>query len=351
MKRYGNLFGKIVDKQNLALAHQNARKGKTWYKEVIDVDKDDEALLAKLRTTLMSESFRTSAYDVFDRKCGEKIRRIYKLPYYPDRIVHHAILQVILPALIKNLISDTYACVPGRGIHKCARKIQGILKDDPETMYCLKMDIRKFYPSIDHEIMKSRVRRIIKCDRTLALLDEIIDSADTGMPIGNYLSQHLANLYLSGFDHWMKEAMRVKHYFRYSDDIVVISGDKNYLHRLREASANYLAKELKLDVKDNWQVFPIADRGIDFLGYRFYPGYTLLRKSIALKFKRKMRKLQKGNIQPRSALSSVVSYYGWMCHANTLNLRRKHINSSIIAIISLSCEELKCKNPLRKMVI
>ena len=351
MKRYGNLFNQITEYDNLLRAHSNARKGKTWYKEVIDVDKDDEALLAELRTTLMSESFRTSAYDVFDRKCGEKIRRIYKLPYYPDRIVHHAILQVILPALIKNLISDTYACVPGRGIHKCARKIQGILKDDPETMYCLKMDIRKFYPNIDHDIMKSRLRRIIKCERTLALLDEIIDSADTGMPIGNYLSQHLANLYLSGFDHWMKEAMRVKHYFRYSDDIVIMGKDKGELHRLREASANYLAKELKLDVKDNWQVFPIADRGIDFLGYRFYPGYTLLRKSIALKFKRKMRKLQKGNIQPRSALSSVVSYYGWMCHANTLNLRRKYIDSGIMDVISQACDDLRCKNPLRKMVI
>ena len=128
-------------------------------------------------------------------------------------------------------------------------------------------------------------------------------------------------------------------------------GDKNYLHRLREASANYLAKELKLDVKDNWQVFPIADRGIDFLGYRFYPGYTLLRKSIALKFKRKMRKLQKGNIQPRSALSSVVSYYGWMCHANTLNLRRKYIDSGIMDVISQACDDLRCKNPLRKMVV
>lgn len=351
MKRHGNLFSKIVEEQNLAMAHQNAKRGKCWYQEVRMVDKNADELLIKLRESLVLGKHTTSEYKVFDRTCGEKIRRIYKLPYYPDRIVHHAILQVVLPILVKNLIADTYACVPGRGIHKCARKIQSILRLDADARYCLKMDLRKFYPSIDHEIMKSRLRRIIKCERTLALLDEIIDSADTGMPIGNYLSQHLANLYLSGFDHWMKEAMRVKHYFRYSDDIVIMGKDKGELHRLREASANYLAKELKLDVKDNWQVFPIADRGIDFLGYRFYPGYTLLRKSIALKFKRKMRKLQKGNIQPRSALSSVVSYYGWMCHANTLNLRRKHINSSIIAIISRSSEEMKCKNPLRKMVI
>lgn len=351
MKRYGNLFDKIVEEQNLALAHQNARKGKTWYKEVGMVDQNAGALLAELRATLVSGQYKTSEYKVFDRACREKIRRIYKLPYYPDRIVHHAILQVILPILVKNLIADTYACVPGRGIHKCAKKIQDILRVDPEAKYCLKMDIRKFYPSIDHEIMKSRVRRIIKCDRTLALLDEIIDSADTGMPIGNYLSQHLANLYLSGFDHWMKEVMQAKHYFRYSDDIVVISGDKSELHRLRNASANYLAKELKLYVKDNWQAFPIDARGIDFLGYRFFSGYTLLRKSIAQRFKQKMRELLKGGANPQAALSSVVSYYGWLCHANTLNLRRKYIDSGIMDVISQACDDLRCKNPLRKMVI
>lgn len=351
MKRYGDLFSKIVEEGNMAMAHQNARKGKTWYKEVIKVDKDDGTLLRKLRNDLMSGRYKTSEYDIFERRCGEKIRRIYKLPYYPDRIVHHAILQVILNALIRNLIADTYACVPGRGIHKCAKKIQGILKDDPEIKYSLKMDLRKFYPSIDHEVMKSMVRRVIKCKATLALLDEIIDSADTGMPIGNYLSQHLANLYLSGFDHWMKEVLRVKHYFRYSDDIVIMGNDKGELHRLRSAAADYLKRELKLEIKDNWQVFPIASRGIDFLGYRFYPGYTLLRKSIALKFKRKMRVLRKGGIDPQAALSSIASYYGWLCHANTLNLRRRHICSSIVDIISRSSEDMKCKNPLRKMVI
>lgn len=351
MKRKGMLFDLITNEQNLALAHQNARKGKTWYKEVRAVDKDPDYHIQKLRDGLVSGKYKTSQYEIFERKCGEKLRTIYKLPYYPDRIVHHAILQVLLPFLIKNLIADTYACVPGRGIHKCARKIAEILRTERDMEYCLKMDIRKFYPSIDHEIMKGLVRRVLKDKQTLAILDEIIDSADTGMPIGNYLSQHLANLYLSGFDHWMKEVMGVKYYFRYSDDVVIIGKDKGALHSLRKAAADYLAKELKLEVKANWQVFPIASRGIDFLGYRFFPGYTLLRKSIAQKFKQKMRKIAKGDIKPQCALSSFVSYYGWMCHANTLNLRRKHMTDGILDIITKASEELKCKSPIRKMVI
>lgn len=351
MKRIGMLFNRIVDEQNISLAHQNARKGKTWYKEVRAVDKDQNQYIHKLMTTLVSGEYKTSQYKIFERKCGDKLRTIYKLPYYPDRIVHHAILQVILPCLIKNLIADTYACIPGRGIHKCAKKLAEVLRNNRNLKYCLKMDISKFYPSIDHEIMKRSIRRIIKCKRTLGLLDEIIDSTNTGMPIGNYLSQHLANLYLSGFDHWIKEEKGIKHYFRYSDDLVIIGNNKEGLHSLRIEICEYLSKELKLTIKNNWQVFPIEFRGIDFLGYRFYPGYTLLRKSIALKFKRKMRKLSKGDTKHQAALSSIVSYYGWLCHANTLNLRRKYITDKIIDIVNTASEELKCKSPIRKMVI
>ncbi len=350
MKRYGNLFNQITEYDNLLRAHSNARKGKTWYSEVKLVDSMQEEMITALREKLIDGTYITSSYHVFERQCGEKTRVIYKLPYYPDRIVHHAVLQVILPILVKNLIHDTYACVPGRGIHKCAKKIAELLRRDVSPKYCLKMDIKKFYPSIDHETLKKSIRRQIKCEPTLALLDEIIDSAP-GLPIGNYLSQHLANLYMSCFDHWIKEVKRVKHYYRYSDDIVILGYDKADLHILRRWICEYLATELKLDVKDNWQVFLIASRGIDFLGYRFYHGYTMLRKAIALRFKRKMRVISKGKQTCRSALSSFVSYYGWMCHANTLNLRRAHISEQIIEIISNACEELGCKNPLRKMVV
>lgn len=351
MKRIGNLFSQIVDMDNLYLAHHNAKKGKAWYKEVRQVDVDVSSKLVSLQELLKNGEYKTSKYEIFTRQCGQKARVIYKLPYYPDRIVHHAILQVILPIMVKNLIADTYACVPGRGIHKCANKIKNVLRKHDDIKYCLKMDIRKFYPSIDHEIMKAKTSRLIKCKDTLGLLAEVIDSADTGMPIGNYLSQHLANLYLSGFDHWVKEDKRIKYYFRYSDDIVILGKSKGQLHELRKEIECYLQSELKLSVEGKWQVFPIAARGIDFLGYRFYPGYTLLRKSIAKRFKRRMKSITAGKLTRKGNVSSIASYYGWMCHANTLNLRRKHITSKVINIVERSCEELGCKSPIRKMVV
>lgn len=116
-------------------------------------------------------------------------------------------------------------------------------------------------------MLKSILRRKLKDKRLLRLLDEIIDSAD-GVPIGNYLSQYFANLYLTYFDHWIKEQKRVKHYFRYADDIVILASDKSYLHSLMGEIRAYLG-DLKLEVKGNWQVFPVAARGIDFVGYVF----------------------------------------------------------------------------------
>lgn len=138
------------------------------------------------------------------------------------------------------------------------------------------LDIRKFYPSIDHEVLKGIIRKKIKDQKLLQLLDEIIDSAE-GVPIGNYLSQFFANLYLTYFDHWLKEDKQVKYYFRYADDIVILHKDKEYLRELFEEMKQYL-DTLKLTFKDNYQIFKVEDRGISFVGYVIRHDYTLVRK-------------------------------------------------------------------------
>lgn len=139
------------------------------------------------------------------------------------------------------------------------------------------MDIRKFYPSINHEILKSIVKKKIKDKSLLKLLFEIIDSAD-GVPIGNYLSQFFANLYMAYFDHWVKEELKVKYYYRYADDIVLLSDDKNQLRSWVLAIKVYLTNVLELKLKDNYQIYPVESRGIDFVGYVCYHDHTLLRK-------------------------------------------------------------------------
>lgn len=131
----------------------------------------------------------------------------------PDRILHHAIMNILEPIWVSVFTKDTYSCIKGRGIHGAMRNVKRAIKDRENARYCLKIDIRKFYPSIDHDVLKAIIRRKIKCKDTLALLDTIIDSTD-GVPIGNYLSQYFANLMLAYFDHWIKEEKRVRPRFR-----------------------------------------------------------------------------------------------------------------------------------------
>ena len=142
---------------------------------------------------------------------------------------------------------------------------------------------------MDHEILKQLIRRKFKDQDLLQLLDGIIDSAD-GLPIGNYLSQYLANFYLTGFDHWLKEVKKVKYYFRYADDMVILADNKIYLHDLMADIRQYLAERLKLMVKGNYQVFPVAERGIDFVGYVFFHTLTRVRKTIKQRYARMMKK-------------------------------------------------------------
>lgn len=309
--------------ENLRLADEKARKNKKKTYGIRLHDKNKEHNLRTLHGMLVWQTYRTSQYDVF-KLFTPKERLIFRLPYYPDRITHHAIMNVLEPIWVSIFNSDTYACIKGKGIHAAVKKLKGELYRDKEgTKYCLKVDIRKFYPSIDHEILKQIVRRKIKDRKLLWLLDEIIDSAE-GVPIGNYLSQYFANLYLAYFDHWMKEEKKVKYYYRYADDIVVLHHEKEYLHDLLKDMRKYLRDNLKLIIKDNYQVFPTGVRGIDFLGYVFYPTHTLLRKKIKVNYSRRVAKIRKkNNITHRYVMRQLCSWGGWCKHCDAINLKNK----------------------------
>lgn len=350
MKRYNNLYSKIYDIENIKLAHKNAKKGKLHYSEVKLVETNPEKYFAKIHNTLKNKTFRNSEYEVFMKNDKGKEREIFKLPYFPDRIIHHCIMNVLEPIWMKTLIADTYSSLKGRGIHKGVKRIKSVLKNRDNTKYCLKMDVRKFYPSIDHNILKQIIRKKIKDRDLLGLLDEIIDSAK-GVPIGNYLSQYFGNLYLSGLDHWLKEQKCCKYVFRYCDDICILHSDKNHLSQLRRDISNYLRIKLNLKLKDNWQIFPVNRRGIDFLGYRFFHDYTLLRKNTAIGFKSRIKQIKKThkNLAPINILSGIMSYWGWMKYANCYRLRKKYIDSCINQIVNTVCVESKLHNPLEKI--
>lgn len=312
MKRTGNLYNKIISLENLRLADTKAQRGKSKQTGVINHNKNKEQNILNLHKSLVNKTYRTTEYSVFNLYEPKK-REISVLSYYPNRIVHHAIMIYLEPILTKLLISQTYSCIKKRGIHKCLSDLTKALKDEINTTYCLKLDIRRFYLSVNKDILKLLLRTKFKDKDLFWLLDEIIDSNREGLPLGNYLSQWLANFYLSKFDHWIKEILRIKYYFRYCDDLVILSSDKKYLHNLRKEIQIYLDSNLELKLS-NYQVFPVIKRGIDFVGYKSYHTHILLRNSIKNNWKRMLLKYPN--------YRSKASYDGWLLHCNSINLKK-----------------------------
>lgn len=333
MKRVGNLYAEICSMDNLKLAHKQARKGKGFYAEVKAVNEDPGYYLGELQDMLVNHTYHTSEYEVFEKQEGRKIRTIYKLPYFPDRICQWAILQVIEKYLIRNMTADTYSAIPGRGTELARRRVVKALKTDTVgTQWCLKIDVKKYYPSIDIDILKAKYRRLFKDPELLWLLDEILDSnPDSGVPIGNYISQYSGNIYLSDFDHYVKEVLKVKHYFRYMDDMVFFAETKEELQRLVVQITEYLGEELHLEVKQNWSLFYVEDRGLDFVGYVFTHENIRLRKSIALSLKRVSSTIRwranNGRMINRKLYFAINSLCGWLNHSHSNWLRIKYVDT------------------------
>lgn len=328
MKRYGNIMEKIYSYDNLLLAYEKAKKGKAWYKEVLDFEKDIEGNLLKLQDSLVSGLYTTSKYEIFDKVCGNKIRTIYKLPFYPDRICQWAIMIQLEPIFLKKFTKDTYSAIPNRGIHLALKRMKRELRIDPDGMkYCLKLDIKKYYPNINHNILKAKLNKTFKDKDLLSLIGNIIDSLPdgVGLPIGNYTSQYFANYYLNDFDRWLKEELRIKHYFRYMDDVCIFSNSKKELHLYLDMIRAYLKNNLKLELKGNEQIFPVEKRGVDFVGYVIYKDHVLLRKSIKNNMKKKSREIMKKDKITLEDIMSINSYGGWLKHCDCKRLHELYI--------------------------
>lgn len=322
MKRVGNIYQQIYDENNIELADRKARRCKKNKYGIIKHDEFKELDNFMLSLRLRNCDYHTSKYDKY-KIYEPKERIIFRLPYYPDRITHHAIMNVMEPIWTKIFTKDTYSCIKNRGIHSLVKQLKSDLKRDPKgTMYCAKMDIKKFYPSIDHNILKRIIRKKIKDDQLLILLDEIIDSAE-GVPIGNYLSQFFANLYMAYFDHWVKEEPKVKYYYRYADDIVLLSDNKQQLRNWILAIKVYLTNVLKLRLKDNYQIFPVESRGIDFVGYVVRHRYTLLRKGIKMRLFKLIDLYKNHTINQDELKMRLASYFGWLKYCDSKNLLKK----------------------------
>ena len=330
MKRHGNLWNKIIEKENLYLAFCKARKGKSNQRGLIEFEKDVQGNLDKIHTMLANKTFTTSEYK--SKIIHEpKKRKIYILPFFPDRIVQQALLRVIIPIWNNLMMYDSYACREGKGMHEASRKTMRCVES---YQYCLKCDISKFYPSIDHNILLSIIKKKIKCKDTLWLIEDIVRSFPGGKntPIGNYTSQWFGNLYLNELDTYLKQECGIKKLIRYCDDFVMFGNNKDKLHALKNKIKSFILKNLDLSFS-KWTVFPVTE-GVDFLGYRHFPDKILLRKSTAKRVQKRFKtlpgKLYKKKINLDQYRSTIASTEGWLKWANTYNFR-----------LSLNIENLK----------
>lgn len=305
-----------------------ASKGKQDYTEVIKVNSNPDYYIKRIQTMLRDGTYTISSKNYKHKKIMDngKQRDLYKLSYYPHRIIQWAIILQIGEDLLKNFTADTYSSIEERGLHVAAMSIREALDVYPEeTKYCLKIDITKYYPSIDNNILYSKLERKFKDKKLLNLLHILTFSmGEKGQPIGSLWSQFAGNFYLSSLDHEMKEIFKTKFYYRYCDDIVILSGDKDFLHKTR-ATLTWMLSELKLDIKPNYQVFNVDKRGIDFLGYRFFRDYTLLRKRTLLNMIKKTKVLMKKTILNYSDTCTIASYAGILKYCNGYQLFCKYI--------------------------
>lgn len=353
MKRYGELWGKITAFENLLLASHKAQKAKRFRENVLAFNYNLEAELLCLQEELQNQSYTPGGYRTF-RIFEPKPRLISAAPYR-DRVVHHALCHVIVPIIEWTFIADSYANRVGYGSHRGLKRFTQFTR---QCRYILQCDIQKYFASVDHEILKNQLRHKIKCQNTLLLIDKIIDASNEqepvyeyfpgddllaplmrrrGLPIGNLTSQFFANVYLNGFDHFVKEKIKVKKYVRYVDDFALFSDDYVFLTDARLIIEEFLAGlRLKLHPIKT-QLFE-TKQGANFLGFRILPDRIRVRNDNLRKGRRRLKQLQAdladGKIDLDTVNQSLQSWFAHLEHGDTWKLRQ--------AIL----RELRFNNPL-----
>jgi RNA-directed DNA polymerase len=333
VKRHAGLFEKVVSFENLLRAAHRAARGKRDRPSVARFEFHLEQELLALQAQLAAGAYQPGAFFTFEIR-DPKRRSICAAPFR-DRVVHHAVCGVLEPLFERRLIFDTYACRPGKGTHAAIARAQDFAR---RYHYFLKCDVRKFFASVDHALLRTLLARMFKDQPLLDLLGRIIahsphgSEPGRGLPIGNLTSQHFANLYLGELDHHLKEGKRVKGYLRYMDDLLLCADEKPTLHLLHAEIRRFLHEHLLLTLKEGaTQLAPVSE-GIPFLGFRIYPRLIRLSPRTLRRFHRQVREGERrfaaGAIDLAALTDSVASLYAHLSHADTLTLRRRMVLDS-----------------------
>ena len=336
-KRYNISLAEVCLLSNFKIASKKSSKGKSTYQQVIEFNKDEDKNLIDLSKNVLDRTYTTGNYRkkiVYE----PKEREIFILDYL-HRVVQHALINKLEPIFVGMFIKDTYACIKGRGMHKASLRTTEFIQ---YNKYCLKMDIRKFYPSINQDILYSMFERKFKDKGLLWLIHDIVHSfpGHKNVPIGNLTSQWFGNFYMAALDRYVKEDLRIKCYIRYCDDFLLFSNDKEELKRAKFAIIKFLKEELDLELS-KCDLFPTS-RGVDFMGYRHFKDYLLLRKSTAKRNKKKLpivyEKWKKGIIDNDKFRSILDSIIGWAefanCHNYLVKIKAYEYRSELMAKFS-----------------
>jgi retron-type reverse transcriptase len=342
MKRHGNLYPQILELENILIAAKKAQKGKRFRDNVLAFNYNLEEELIKIQTELAQKTYQPGAYKTFYIK-EPKSRMISAAPYR-DRVVHHALCNIIVPLIEPTFIGDSYANRVGFGTHRGLRRFTQFARF---SRYVLQCDIKKYFPSIDHQILKILLRRKIKCLNTLWLIDTIIDNSNEqlatieyfegddlltpvqrrrGLPIGNLTSQFFANFYLNGFDHFIQEHLKAKKYLRYVDDFALFSDDWGFLTEAQWAVEEYLA-QLRLKIHPVKSQLIETKHGANFLGFRVFPDRIRVRTENLRRAKRRLRKMKRDYICDKMTADkvsqSIQSWFAHLEHGDTWRLRQQ----------------------------
>ena len=348
MKRYGNLWHQVIDFENLLIAARKAQRGKRFRQNVLAFNYNLEQELLQLHQSLKNRTYQPGKYTVF-RVYAPKPRLISAAPYR-DRVVHHALCNIIQPIFERTFIFDSYANRTGFGTHRALRRFTRFART---SRYVLQCDIRKYFPSIDHAILKTLIRRKIKCQDTLWLIDTIIDSSNPqepsieyfpgdnlltplqhrrGLPIGNLTSQFFANIYLSGFDHFIQETLKAPKYLRYVDDFALFSDDHSVLAESRVALETYLTT-LRLKIHPIKSQLSETRYGATFVGFRVLPDRIRVRSDNLRRARYRLKTLQKAyahdHISFTRLTQSIQSWAAHLKHGDTSHLREDIFNQLI----------------------
>lgn len=329
-KRVGFLYEKMLDKDLIRYVIIEGSKGKRKRPDVKSVLSDVDIYVEKIYEMIRDYTFtptRPREVLIRDKSSGKK-RIIGVVPYFPDGIMHRLVTEVIKPVLMRGMYAHSCASIPGRGNMHAIKYVKKALKDVRGSKYCAKMDIHHYYPSLRPSRIIDALSRKVKDGKMLALIFTIISSNNCeGITIGFYINQWLANFYLEPLDHLITALPGVKYYVRNMDDMILIGPNKRQLHQAIKRISEKL-HELGLKLKDNWQVFRIDSRGIDFVGYRFFHSHTLLRRRNFLKLTRQCRKITK-KITNRIRISfhtaaGLLSRIGQLKHCSGFNILTKY---------------------------